>query len=302
MSPTLDHPAAGTSGATNTAGAMAVPSWQAAAMPTVLALLRCSHPGPTVAVTMFASALALGAGSGAGVLRVGAAVLAGQLSVGWLNDFLDADRDRVAGRVDKPIAAGEVEAATVGRAAVAALAACVGLSLLSGLPAAAAHLLAVAAAWAYNLGLKATAFSVVPYALAFGLLPAFVTLGPPLRAAPPAWALAAGALLGAGAHFTNVLSDLDTDAATGVRGLPHRLGRQRSTLVAALLSAAAGLAVAAGARPLPWLASWALVVAGLLVAGVVTAGLAGRGRVAFRLTMATAGALVVAFVIAGLRP
>ncbi|MDQ3537656.1 MAG: hypothetical protein M3415_02480, partial [Actinomycetota bacterium] len=75
-------------------------------MPTVLALLRCSHPGPTVAVTMFASALALGAGSGAGVLRVGAAVLAGQLSVGWLNDFLDADRDRVAGRVDKPIAAG----------------------------------------------------------------------------------------------------------------------------------------------------------------------------------------------------
>jgi 4-hydroxybenzoate polyprenyltransferase len=271
-------------------------------MPTVLALLRCSHPGPTVAVTMFASALALGAGSGAGVLRVGAAVLAGQLSVGWLNDCLDAGRDRVAGRVDKPIVAGEVEAATVGRAAVVALAACVALSLLSGPPAAAAHLLAVAAAWAYNLGLKATALSVVPYALAFGLLPAFVTLAPPLRAAPPAWAVAAGALLGASAHFTNVLSDLDTDAATGVRGLPHRLGRQRSTLVAALLSAGAGLAVAAGARPLPPLAMGALLVAGLLVGAVAVTGVAGRGRVAFRLTMATAGALVVAFVSAGLRP
>jgi 4-hydroxybenzoate polyprenyltransferase len=271
-------------------------------MPTVLALLRCSHPGPTAAVTVFATALALGAGRGGGALWVAAAVLAGQLSVGWLNDCLDAERDRAAGRVDKPVVAGEITAATVGRAAAVALAACAALSLLSGLPAAVVHLLAVAAAWAYDLGLKATVFSVAPYALAFGLLPAFVTLGPPLRAAPPAWAVAAGALLGAGAHFTNVLPDLATDAATGVRGLPHRLGRRRSTLVAALLLAAAGIAVAAGARPLPPLATAALLVAGLLVGGVVAAGLAGRGRVAFRLTMATAGALVLAFVSAGLRP
>jgi 4-hydroxybenzoate polyprenyltransferase len=268
----------------------------------MLALLRCSHPGPTAAVTLFATVLAIGAGRGWGSVWIMAAVLAGQLSVGWLNDYLDAERDRAAGRVDKPIVAGEIATATVGRGATLALAACAALSLLSGVPAAAVHLLAVAAAWAYDVGLKATALSVVPYALAFGLLPAFVTLGPPLYAPPPAVTTHAGALLGAGAHFTNALPDLDTDAAVGVRGLPHRLGARRSTLIAALLQAAAGLAVATGARPLPPLTLAALLAVGLLVAGVVAAGLTDRGRLAFRLTMATAGALVVAFVSAGPLP
>ena len=34
----------------------------------------------------------------------------------------------------------------------------------------------------------------------------------------------AGALLGVGAHLVNALPDLADDEATGVRGLPHRLG------------------------------------------------------------------------------
>jgi len=59
----------------------------------VIALVRASHPEPTVMVTALAMALAIGTGrSGIGVLAVGAAVLAGQLSVGWHNDWLDAAR------------------------------------------------------------------------------------------------------------------------------------------------------------------------------------------------------------------
>lgn len=265
-------------------------------------LLRASHAGPTVAVTLFATLMAVGTGRGFGSLWVGAAVLAGQLSVGWGNDWLDRERDRAAGRTDKPLVAGTVADATVLAAALGAVAACVPLSLASGLRAGAVHLLAVGVAWTYDLGLKATPASVVPFAVSFALLPAFVTLGPPLYAPPPAWVVTAGALLGAGAHFTNALPDLDTDAAVGVRGLPHRLGARRSTLIAALLQAAAGLAVATGARPLPPLTLAALLAVGLLVAGVVAAGLTDRGRLAFRLTMATAGALVVAFVSAGPLP
>jgi hypothetical protein len=30
--------------------------------------------------------------------------------------------------------------------------------------------------WSYNLGLKSTGFSLVPYAIGFGILPVFVTL------------------------------------------------------------------------------------------------------------------------------
>jgi len=36
------------------------------------------------------------------------AVLLGQLSIGWQNDWTDAERDRAAGRADKPISAGEI--------------------------------------------------------------------------------------------------------------------------------------------------------------------------------------------------
>src|ERR1700723_2838269 len=81
-----------------------------------LALLRASHPEPTVMVTALAVALAIGTGrSGVGVLFVGAAVLAGQLSVGWHNDGRDALRARAAGRSDKPVVAGDISRRTVGR-------------------------------------------------------------------------------------------------------------------------------------------------------------------------------------------
>ena len=66
-------------------------------------LLRSCHPEPTAAVTLMITALAVTAGHSAGaVVLIGLAVLAGQLSIGWLNDLLDAERDRAVGRPDKP--------------------------------------------------------------------------------------------------------------------------------------------------------------------------------------------------------
>src|SRR6266536_2874618 len=191
---------------------------------TAVALVAACHPEPTVAVTAVSVALAVSVGRGVpGALAVAVAVLAGQLSVGWSNDYLDRDRDEHAGRGDKPVAVGRVGARTVGTAAVVAAIATIPLSLLSGLPAGTLHVVAVASAWTYNLLLKSTAFSVLPYAVSFGLLPAFVTAGLPGHPVV-GWLVAAGALLGAGAHFANVLPDLDDDLRTGVRGLPHRIG------------------------------------------------------------------------------
>ena len=72
----------------------------------VAALVASCHPGPTAVVTAMAVALAVGVGRGApGALAVGAAVLAGQLTIGWTNDALDAARDQAAGRTDKPVLA-----------------------------------------------------------------------------------------------------------------------------------------------------------------------------------------------------
>ncbi len=232
------------------------------------ALLRSCHPEPTLAVTAVGTALALVAGRGWTSVLVGAAVLTGQLSIGWLNDAVDAGRDRVSGRTDKPVARGQLSTGSVQAAAFLALTVSVPLALGSGLGGRVPvlltlglHLLVVAGGWAYDLGAKSTAFSVLPYAVAFGALPAFVVA----PAVPvPWWLMVAGALLGSGAHFANVLPDLADDAATGVRGLPHRLGAQWSVAATAALLLAASAVLAMGPSGSPSLVGVLVVLAAVV--------------------------------------
>src|SRR3978361_1403900 len=70
-------------------------------------LLLATHAGPAVAGTTVSALLAVAAGVPAGrVVLLTAAVLAGQASIGWSNDWLDADRDRAVARGDKPVVPG----------------------------------------------------------------------------------------------------------------------------------------------------------------------------------------------------
>ena len=161
---------------------------------------------------------------------------AGQLSIGWSDDLVDAARDRQVGRGDEPIAVDKVTRAVVRRASVLALGACVLLSLACGPASGAVHLLwGVGSGWACNLALERTVWSAVPDALAFGCLPAVVTLALPDPALRGLWTTPAGALLGVGAHLLNALPELADDALTGVRGLPQRLGARWVRLVAPLV-------------------------------------------------------------------
>ena len=73
-------------------------------MRTLWALVRCSHPEPVVLVSAVCGVLAVLAGRGWGAAWVVLAVLAGQLFVGWTNDFVDRSRDTEASRTDKPLA------------------------------------------------------------------------------------------------------------------------------------------------------------------------------------------------------
>lgn len=260
------------------------------------ALARSCHPGPTLAVTALATVLAASRDlDAARVALVGAAVLAGQLSIGWGNDLLDRHRDRVVGRTDKPLATGEL-AVPVARTAVAlAVAATVVFSLACGVVAGLVHLGCVAAGWAYDLGVKATAWSWLPYAVAFGGLPVFVLLAAPGTTAVPWWLPLGGALLGVGAHLLNALPDLDDDLATGVRGLPHRLGARRSAAVAVTALLGAVLTVALGTEGAdPWLRAGALA-AGAALAAVA---LLTRGRTPFRAAIGIAALAVALLVLA----
>lgn len=187
-----------------------------------------------------------------------------------------------------------MRAATVRACAIVAGAACVPLSYRSGRRAGSVHVAAVAAALTYNAGLKATAWSVAPYTFAFGSLPAFVTLAGPDGRRPPGSATLAAALMGAGAHFVNTLPDLDADATTGVRGLPQRLGRVGATATGVALLGAA-VAVVARAGPMGRLGRTLTCTAAASVAGVLGAAATGRERLAWSISLATAGSAVALY-------
>jgi 4-hydroxybenzoate polyprenyltransferase len=256
-------------------------------------LLAAAHIGPSLAVTLLAGLLtaAQGLEPARAALVVGA-VLAGQLCVGWSNDLVDLSRDRKAGRSDKPLVAGAVSPRVVAAACAFSVLACVVLSLACGLVAGLVHLVCVGAAWAYNLGLKSTVWSWLPYAVAFGGLTAFVALAD--AGLPPWWWPVGGALLGVGAHLLNVVPDLDDDAATGVRGLPHRLGRRWiAPTAAAVLVAATGVVLVGGSPPLALALVAAAVV--LVLAAVVVASTGRRPFVAaIGIALVDAAMLVVA--------
>lgn len=272
----------------------------------VLGLVRASHPEPAVAVTTVSVLLAWGIGHPPGaIVAVGLTVLASQLAIGWINDRLDADRDAAVGRRDKPVAAGLVGRRTVAVAGTLAAVATPLPALALNLTAAAWATVALISALLYNWPLKATPASVLPYALSFGTLPAFVVLALPGAPAPPAWLVAAGALLGAGAHFANVLPDLADDARTGVRGLPHRLGPAGSQVAAAGLLLAATATLVLGPPGPPSGAGLAAVAVAAVVPPVgwyVGRGAAARGRrpvAAFRAVMLVAVIDVVLLVASG---
>ena len=276
-------------------------------MPTrPIALALSTHPGPAAAVTVIATALGIGIGLEPWrVVLLALAVLFNQASVGLSNDWIDAARDTAVGRSDKPVARGWISAVAVQRAAFVCAALAVLLMVPLGVAATVAHVVFIASAWAYNLGLKSTLFSVLPYIVSFGILPAIVTLALPLPQPRGAagWAIALGALLGVAAHFANVLPDLDDDRATGVAGLGHRLGGRATGLVTCLALAAASVVAFAGPSGGVTVLQWIGLVLTLLIAlaGALLVVTRPPGRLLFQLIIAAALVNVVVLAFAGPR-
>lgn len=221
-----------------------------------LGLVLACHPVATLALAVgLAVAAALSGRSGEEVLLVAVTVLTGQVTVGWVNDLADRERDRQVGRQDKPVALGWVDPGTVSFATACAVLVVIPLSMANGTAAGLAYLAAVLSLWLYSLFLKLTPFSWLPYAVSYALLPAFLSyggLGGGLHGGPPTILMTVlAAALGIGVHFLTALPDLVEDNQTGARHLPLRIalrtGAPRllwiSTAVTALTGA--GIVIAA---------------------------------------------------------
>jgi 4-hydroxybenzoate polyprenyltransferase len=193
--------------------------------------LRAAHFGPTVIVTTVSFLLSLTQYSLIDSLRVAIAIFAGQLVVGWSNDFIDAPLDIAAHRTKKPIVSKEINPEQLKKSIVFALIAALLFSLFSplGITGTLVHFLGILSATFYNLKLKPTILSPLPYIVSFGALPWAIYL--PAENQPPLWLYLDFMIIAVAFHFFNVLKDFQWDINQGILGLPQRLGKNVSLII-----------------------------------------------------------------------
>jgi 4-hydroxybenzoate polyprenyltransferase len=200
-----------------------------------------------------------------------------QVAIGTVNDLVDAPADAL-GKPAKPIPAGLVSRPVAGVVTGAAVAVAVGLSIPSGWGTVALALVCLGVGLAYDVALKGTAWSWLPFAIGIPLIPVFAWYGgvgmlPATFAVLIPTAVAAGAALAVG----NALADLERDEASGVDSIATALGAQRAWLVQlALLSGVGFVAVASAAIQGASPAQVAMIALAAVLP--VLASIAGRGR------------------------
>ena len=236
---------------------------------------RLLHPFPSALDAAVVGAVAAVAGaSPARIVLLAAAMLLLQFSIGAANDWADAPADAIANPV-KPIPRGLVRRGSA--AGVAAILAGVGLTLAgaAGGLALVIACLGLAAGIAYDLRLKGTRWSWLPYAIGIPLLPVFAWVGatgglPPTFAVLIPLAIVAGAALA----IANALADLERDRAAGTETIATTLGAEDARRLGAGLLVSAATAAIVTAIALGGPPGWIAVVAagGLVAIGGVRLG------------------------------
>ncbi|MCX6485276.1 MAG: UbiA family prenyltransferase [Rhodoluna sp.] len=227
-----------------------------------LALIKCTHPLPCLAVSSFAAVISFSHSNSIGTsLVIFIAVLLQQISVGLSNDWLDYKRDKAAARTDKPAVSGLVRVSQLRVGSLIAAGLAETLAIYLGLGSAIAMLLMLIFGWSYNLGMKNNWSSPIPYALGFGALPIFTGLADPQPYWVPIWIVIVAALLGVSAHFANALPDQVADKLTGVNALPHILGKRVSSVVIGVAAMVATVITVTQSPSLPT----EIAIAGLVV-------------------------------------
>lgn len=211
-------------------------------MQKVKGLLKAAHFGPTLIVTTISFAFAVHYWWEGPAFVIAFGVFTGQLVVGWSNDLYDFDDDLKHQRAKKPLVSGLITRQYLQKWLRFMVPFSFVANLLGplGIKGGLVYMLGIACGVAYNFYFKFSLLSPLPYAVAFAALPSCVVISKDLN--PPLWMLLGGALFGMAAHFVNVLKDMDQDRASGIKGLPQRLGQTKS-IVAAIFLILLGIAV-----------------------------------------------------------
>jgi len=227
-------------------------------------LLKASHLGPTLAVTLVSFLLATALWWEGPAYFISFGVFLGQLLVGWTNDLNDYQDDLKHNRIGKPLVSGELTKTSLLRAVKITTPIAVVVNLFGplGIKGGSLYLFGVGMGVAYNFYFKSTVLSPLPYALAFAAFVSSIVIATDQNV--PIWLVLAGALFGVAAHFANVLKDLDQDLTSGIKGLPQRLGKKKTRVICGALLIALTLTLNS-ANP-----NQVLLIVGLIGAALTT--------------------------------
>jgi 4-hydroxybenzoate polyprenyltransferase len=160
------------------------------------------------------------------------AIFFGQCIIGWTNDLVDLKSDRIARRLKKPLVAEEIDPKLLRTMLPIVLILTIFTSLLSPLQVKGTllHVAGLSSATLYNIWLKRTPLSFAPYVVSFALLP--IAIYSTVSRSAPVWLVAAFATVACSFHFLNVIKDIDEDLRQGLLGLPQRVGKKLSRVIA----------------------------------------------------------------------
>jgi 4-hydroxybenzoate polyprenyltransferase len=212
-------------------------------MTQIRALLKASHFGPTLLVSIISFFFASYYWWEGPAYIIAFGVFVGQLIVGWSNDLYDYQDDLSHARMNKPLVSGKITPDTLRKWILwmTPMAFIVNLLGPLGIQGGLVYMLGIACGIGYNFYFKFTLLSPLPYAVAFAALPSCIAISKEVT--PPVWMWLGGALFGTAAHFINVLKDMQKDQVSGIRGLPQRLGSKNSIAIAVALIAAGILVI-----------------------------------------------------------
>ncbi len=250
---------------------------------------RIIHPFPlalnVAATAVFAVIAVDGLPSASLFVRLTAAMFCVQAAIGASNDYFDRDLDAQT-KPFKPIVRGLIEPRTALLLAVAFAVTAGALAATMGAGSLAVGAAGLLAGLAYNVGLKRTLLSPLPFMVALPALPIWVWVSLDRFTDELWWLLPFAPLAGLAVHLTNTAPDLEADRRAGVRGLAHVLGLRRALLLA---WASFALALAAAATlglhlsyDWPLFLLGAVPASGLLAAAVI-AGLRYHSQAALQL-------------------
>ena len=196
------------------------------------------------------------------IVLLAASMLFLQLGIGAANDWADAAADATA-RPEKPIPAGLVRRPVAAALAVGAAAVGLLLAALAGLPPLVVAAVGLATGLAYDLRLKRTRWSWLPFAIGIPLLPVFAWVGatgslPVAFAALVPIAMIAGAALA----VANAVADVEDDVSAGTTTVATSLGLARARRIGAVLQGLAITTALASAALLGGDPAWVVVAAG----------------------------------------